>query len=144
MRATSRDGAIVGPVFALTALQMRAARGRTRRSLAIGAAAVLAGFSFSYGDGDLGDRASSRRCPARSSARVSAYSWMASDDLPAAGYAIAGWVANVHRQRRRICSIGAIWIVVTTVIVVSVRDVRDFRLRPGLQEPDFAASVPAS
>ena len=40
--------------------------------------------------------------------------------------------------------VGAIWIVVTTVIVVSVRDVRDFRLRPSLPEPDLAASVPAS
>jgi MFS family permease len=38
----------------------------------------------------------------------------------------------------------AIWIVVTTAIVVSVRDVRDFRLRPSLREPDLAASVPAS
>ena len=59
------------------------------------------------------------------------------------GYAIAGRVgAGIGNSTYLL--VGAIWIVVTTVIVVSVRDVRDFRLRPSLQEPDLAVSVPAS
>ena len=75
--------------------------------------------------------------------RVSAYSWMASMTFLPLGYAIAGWVgAGIGNSTYLL--VGAIWIVVTTVIVVSVRDVRDFRLRPSLQEPDLAASVPAS
>jgi hypothetical protein len=64
-------------------------------------------------------------------------------DLPAARVRDRGWVgAGIGISTYLL--FGAIWIVVTTVIVVSVRDVRDFRLRPSLQEPDLAASVPAS
>ncbi len=59
------------------------------------------------------------------------------------GYGIAGWVgAGIGNSTYLL--IGAIWIVVTTVIVVSVRGVRNFRLRPSLQEPELAAYVPAS
>jgi hypothetical protein len=68
---------------------------------------------------------------------------MASMTFLPLGYAIAGRVgAGIGISTYLL--FGAIWIVVTTVIVVSVRDVRDFRLRPSLQEPDLAASVPAS
>ena len=75
--------------------------------------------------------------------RVSAYSWTASMTFLPLGYAIAGWVgAGIGNSTYLL--VGAIWVVVTTAIAVSVRDVRDFRLRPSLQEPDLAASVPAS
>jgi hypothetical protein len=40
--------------------------------------------------------------------------------------------------------IGAAWIVVTTAIVVSVRDVRDFRLNATEAEPELAPAVAAS
>jgi hypothetical protein len=59
------------------------------------------------------------------------------------GSAIAGWVGTGIGNSTYLL-VGAIWIVVTTVIVVSVPDVREFRLRPSLQEPDLAASVAAS
>jgi len=41
--------------------------------------------------------------------------------------------------------IGVVWIVVTTLIVISVRDVRDFRLEPIEQpEPELAPAIAAS
>jgi MFS family permease len=132
---------IVGPVFALTAVQsvLLAAHASVA---AIGAAAVLAGFSFSYG-GVLYETGLQQAVPREKLGRVSAYSWMASMTFLPLGYAIAGWVgAGIGNSTYLL--VGAIWIVVTTVIVVSVRDVRDFRLPPSLQEPDLAASVPAS
>jgi hypothetical protein len=39
--------------------------------------------------------------------------------------------------------IGAIWVVATTAIVISVRDVRDFRLKPAVGE-ELAAAAAAS
>jgi MFS family permease len=132
---------IVGPVFALTSVQsvLLAAHASVA---AIGAAAILAGFSFSYG-GVMYETGLQQAVPREKLGRVSAYSWMASMTFLPLGYAIAGWVgAGIGNSTYLL--VGAIWIVATTVIVVSVRDVRDFRLRPSLQKPDLAVSVPAS
>ena len=95
------------------------------------------------------------------------YFGTASMTFPPLGHAIAGWVgAGIGNSTYLL--VGAIWIVVTTVIAgcatsegdpgvyrgeavttleaahSSVETVRDFRLRPSLREPDLAASVPAS
>jgi hypothetical protein len=132
---------IVAPVFALTAVQsvLLAAHAPVA---AIGAAAVLVGFSFSYGS-VVYETGIQQAVPREKLGRVSAYSWMAAMTFLPLGYAIAGWVgAGIGISTYLV--VGAIWIVVTTVIVVSVRDVRDFRLGPSLQERDLAASVPAS
>jgi hypothetical protein len=62
--------------------------------------------------------------------------------LPA-GYAIAGPVAGLIGMSTSLW-IGAAWIVVTTAIVVSVRDVREFRLKATEAEREFAPAVAAS
>ena len=63
--------------------------------------------------------------------------------LPA-GYAIAGPVASVIGMSTSLW-IGVVWIVVTTLVVISVRDVRDFRLEPlELSEAELAPVVGAS
>jgi hypothetical protein len=41
--------------------------------------------------------------------------------------------------------IGVVWVVVTTLIVISVRDVRDFRLEPiGVDKTELAPAIAAS
>ena len=101
-------------------------------ALAIGAAAVLAGFAFSFGT-VIWDTALQQTIAPDKLARVSAYNWMGAMAFLPAGYAVAGPVANVIGMSTSLW-IGAVWIVVTTAIVVSVRDVREFRLRPAAEE----------
>jgi hypothetical protein len=63
--------------------------------------------------------------------------------LPA-GYAIAGPVASVIGMSTSLW-IGVVWIVVTTLVVISVRDVRNFRLAPlELPEGELAPAILAS
>jgi uncharacterized membrane protein YccC len=62
--------------------------------------------------------------------------------LPA-GYAVAGPVAGVIGMSTSLW-IGAIWIVVTTALVISVREVREFRLRPGQATDELAPAIAAS
>jgi uncharacterized membrane protein YccC len=77
-------------------------------------------------------------------ARVSAYNWMGAMAFLPAGYAIAGPVASVIGMSTSLW-IGVVWIIVTTLIVISVRDVRDFRLDPvDVHEAEFANAVAAS
>jgi hypothetical protein len=40
--------------------------------------------------------------------------------------------------------IGVIWIVVSTLAVISVRDVRDFRLEPLIEKTELSAAPAAS
>ena len=108
---------------------------------AIAAAAVVAGFSFSYGSVIYETGMQQAIAPNRLS-RVSAYSWMASMTFLPLGYAIAGWVAEGIGMSTYLV-IGAVWIVVTTAVVVSVPDVRDFRLRAAAErENDELAAAP--
>ena len=63
--------------------------------------------------------------------------------LPA-GYAIAGPVANVIGMSTSLW-IGVAWIVLTTLVVISVRDVKDFRLEAaGVQAPELAPATATS
>jgi uncharacterized membrane protein YccC len=63
--------------------------------------------------------------------------------LPA-GYAIAGPVANVIGTSTSLW-IGVVWVVVTTLIVISVRDLRDLRLEPiDPAEAELAPAIAAS
>jgi hypothetical protein len=60
------------------------------------------------------------------------------------GYAIAGPVADVIGMSTSLW-IGVVWIIVTTLIVISVREVRDFRLEPlELPEAELAPAIVAS
>src|SRR5205823_5557452 len=129
----------IGGLFSATALQC-ALLAVQAPALAIGGAAVLAGFAFSYGT-VIWDTALQQTIAPDKLARVSAYNWMGAMAFLPAGYAIAGPVANVIGMSTSLW-IGAVWIVVTTAIVISVRDVREFRLRPTTEE--LAAVLAAS
>jgi MFS family permease len=122
-----RPWVIVAPIFALTGVQSLLLAAH-EPVVAIGAAAVLAGFSFSYGTVIFETGMQQAIAPARLS-RVSAYGWMTSMTFLPLGYAIAGWVADGIGMSTYLV-IGAVWIVVTTGIVISVPGVRDFRLHP--------------
>jgi MFS family permease len=137
-----RPWIVVAPVFALTAVQSLLLAAHAPVA-AIAAAAVVAGFSFSYGSVIYETGMQQAIAPNRLS-RVSAYSWMASMTFLPLGYAIAGWVAEGIGMSTYLV-IGAVWIVVTTAVVVSVPDVRDFRLRAAAEREDdglAAATVP--
>ena len=132
----------IGALFITTALQC-ALLALHAPALAIGAAAVLAGFAFSYGT-VIWDTALQQTIAPEKLARVSAYNWMGAMAFLPAGYAIAGPVASVIGMSTSLW-IGVVWIVVTTLIVISVRDVRDFRLEPvELPEPELAPAIAAS
>src|SRR5207244_3294532 len=112
-------------------------------ALAIGAGAVLAGFAFSYGT-VIWETALQQAIEPEKLARVSAYNWMGAMAFLPAGYAIAGPVASVIGMSTSLW-IGVVWIVATTFVVLSVRDVRDFRLAPlELHDAELAPVVAAS
>jgi hypothetical protein len=69
-------------------------------------------------------------------------SWMGAMAFLPAGYAIAGPVADAIGMSNSLW-IGAVWIVVTTLIVLSVREVREFRLKP-VQADELAPALAAS
>jgi predicted MFS family arabinose efflux permease len=132
----------IGALFTTTALQC-ALLALHAPAFAIGAAAVLAGFAFSYGT-VIWDTALQQTIAPEKLARVSAYNWMGAMAFLPAGYAIAGPVASVIGMSTSLW-IGVVWIVVTTLIVISVRDVRDFRLEPvELAEAELAPAMAAS
>jgi predicted MFS family arabinose efflux permease len=118
----------IGALFTVTALQSVLLAAHAP-SVAIGAAAALAGFAFSFGT-VIWDTALQQTIAPDKLARVSAYNWMAAMAFLPAGYAIAGPVATLIGMRTSLW-IGAAWIVATTAAVLCVRDVRSFRLRTG-------------
>jgi MFS family permease len=114
----------IGALFTLTALQCVLLALRAP-ALAIGAAAVLAGFAFSYGT-VVWDTSFQALIPRDKLSRVSAYNWMGAMIFLPAGYAIAGPVADRIGISTSLW-IGAAWIVVTTIAVLCVPSVRNFR-----------------
>ena len=64
--------------------------------------------------------------------RVSAYSWMCAMVFLPLGYALAGPIADAVGMSAYLV-FGAVWIVVTTLIVFSVPAVRNYRL-PGSRD----------
>ena len=116
----------IGALFTVTALQC-ALLAAHAPALVIGAAAVLAGFAFSYGT-VIWETALQQTVAPDKLSRVSAYNWMGAMAFLPAGYAIAGPVADAIGMSTSLW-IGAAWILVTTAIVIAVRDVRRFELR---------------
>ena len=106
---------------------------------AIGAAAVLAGFGFSFGTVVFETGVQQRVAPEKLS-RVSAYNWLGAMAFLPTGYAIAGPLADVVGMSRLLW-FGAAWVVVTTLALMLVRDVRDYRTRDPAAE---AAPVPVT
>ena len=130
----ARSMAVIGALFMLTALQsvMLAVRAPTA---VIGAAALLAGFAFSFGT-VVWDTALQRQIPRDKLSRVSAYNWMGAMAFLPAGYAIAGPVADLIGISTSLW-IGAAWIVATTLAVLCVRDVRDFTMTGSVGGPSL-------
>ena len=106
---------------------------------AIGAAAVLAGFGFSFGTVVFETGVQQRVAPEKLS-RVSAYNWLGAMAFLPTGYAIAGPLADVVGMSRLLW-FGAGWVVATTLALMLVRDVRDYRTRDPAAE---AAPVPVT
>jgi MFS family permease len=118
----------IGALFTVTALQCALLALRLP-ALAIGAAAVLAGFAFSYGT-VVWDTTLQSHVPRDKLSRVSAYNWMGAMIFLPAGYAIAGPVAGAIGISTALW-IGSAWIVITTIAVLCVPSVRNFRSGPG-------------
>jgi predicted MFS family arabinose efflux permease len=105
----------------------------------IAAAAALAGFAFSYGT-VVWDTCLQRLIAPDKLSRVSAYNWMGAMAFLPAGYALAGPVAAAIGTSTYLW-IGAGWAIVSTLAVLTARDVRTFRTRAA---PDHLATAPAT
>ena len=115
----------IGGLFAVTSLQSVLLAVYAPVAL-IGLAAALAGFAFSFGS-VIWETSLQHTIPPEKLARVSAYNWMGAMAFLPAGYAIAGPVAAALGMSRTLV-LGAVWIVLSTAAVLTVRSVRDFRL----------------
>jgi len=88
-------------------------------------AAALAGFAFSCGT-IVWDTSVQRTIGPDKLARVAAYAWMGAMVFLPAGYALAGPIAALVGMRAYLL-FGAAWLIVSTLAVVQVRSVREFR-----------------
>ena len=94
-------------------------------------AAACAGFAFSLGS-VIWDSAIQRTIEPSKLARVSAYSWMGAMVFLPAGYALAGPVSSLIGVRGDL-SLAAGWVIVSTLVILRLRCVRDFTLEPALE-----------
>jgi MFS family permease len=133
----NRSMIVIGLLFTTTAVQSVLLAVTAPFEL-IAVAAALAGFSFSFGS-IVWETALQRRIAREKLSRVSAYNWMGAMVFLPAGYAIAGPVATAIGVSTTLW-IGAVWIVVTTLAVCTVPDIRSFRMR----EPDAPAAAVAT
>jgi predicted MFS family arabinose efflux permease len=95
-------------------------------------AALLVGFAFALG-AVVWDSTIQRTVAPDKIARVGAYGWMSSMVFLPAGYALAGPVSSLIGLRAELV-LAAAWIVASTVVVVQVPSIRDFRA----EEPERA------
>jgi len=117
----------IGPLFTITAIQS-VLLALTAPATVIAVGAALSGFAFAFGT-VIWDTTAQTKIPRDRISRVSAYNWMGAMAFLPAGYAIAGPVADLIGMRTTLW-IGAVWIVVTTGILCSARDVRRLALEP--------------
>jgi MFS family permease len=129
---------VIGTIFTVTALQSALLAVRAPFAT-IAVAAALAGFAFSFGT-VIWDTALQQQVAPEKLSRVSAYNWMGAMAFLPAGYALAGPVAALIGMSAYLW-IGVVWVVVTTLAVMSVRGVRDFRLAPVEPAPEPAIAV---
>ena len=119
----TRSMLVICALFTITGLQSVALALRAP-VVVIGAAALLAGFAFSFGT-VVWDTSLQKQIARDKLSRVSAYNWMGAMAFLPAGYAVAGPVAGLIGISTTLW-IGAAWIVVTTAAVLCVPDVRRF------------------
>jgi MFS family permease len=120
-----RPWVTVGAVFALTSVQSVLLATHVS-FIAIAFAAFIAGFSFSLGSIIFETGVQHAITPEKLS-RVSAYSWMCAMVFLPLGYALAGPIAAAVGMSAYLV-FGAVWIVLTTLVVFSVPSVRNYRL----------------
>jgi MFS family permease len=100
-------------------------------------AAAGSGFAFALGS-LLWETTLQRAIPPEKLARVASYGWMGAMIFLPAGYALAGPVSMVIGIKTTLV-LAAAWIVVSTLVVVRLRAVREV----GLDKPTDAVPVPA-
>jgi MFS family permease len=131
-----RPLATIGLTFLVTGLQLVLLAAHAPLA-AIAVAAALAGFAFSFGSVVWETELQRTIVPVKLS-RVSAYNWMGAMAFLPAGYAIAGPVAAAIGVSTTL-RIGAAWLLVSTLVVYSVSDVR--RYGSGTA-PELSSAVP--
>jgi MFS family permease len=126
----------IGLIFLVTDLQLGLLAAHAPLA-SIAAAAALAGFAFAFG-GVIFETAVQRGIEPSKLSRVSAYNWMGAMVFLPAGYAIAGPVASAIGISTSLW-IGAVWLLVSTAVVLSVREVRRYGVEP---IPVLGSAVP--
>jgi hypothetical protein len=96
-------------------------------------AALLAGLAFSLG-AVVWDTAIQRTIAPDKLSRVAAYGWMGAMIFLPAGYALAGPISSVIGVKADLV-IAAAWIVISTVFIMRLSDVRDFTLEESTETP---------
>jgi predicted MFS family arabinose efflux permease len=134
----NRSMLVIGLVFMVTAIQS-VLLAVTAPFWVIAVAAMLAGFAFSFGS-IVWETCLQQRIEPDKLARVSAYNWMGAMAFLPAGYALAGPVSDMIGISATLW-IGAAWIVASTLAVLSVASVRDFRMHD--EAPAATAAAPA-
>ena len=140
-----RPMVVIGAVFAVSGVQT-ALLAVIAPAPVIAVGALLAGFAFSYGT-VVWDTSLQTTIPRDKLSRVSAYNWMGAMIFLPAGYAVAGPVADLIGVSTSLW-IGTAWIVVSTIAVLCVPSVREFRLSadertvPQLRESDLNVDHP--
>src|SRR5438034_569689 len=129
---------VIGALFTVTALQS-ALLAEHAPYPTIAVAAAFAGFAFSYGT-VIWDTSLQQQIAPEKLSRVSAYNWMGAMAFLPAGYALAGPLADLVGMSTYLW-VGAVWVVVTTLAVICVRGVREFRLAPAEAPHDAAVAV---
>jgi MFS family permease len=126
----------IGLTFLVTGLQLVLLAAHAPLAT-IAIAAALAGFAFSFGS-VVWETELQRTIEPSKLSRVSAYNWMGAMAFLPAGYAIAGPVAAAIGVSTTLW-IGAAWLLVSTLFVYSVSDVR--RYGSGAT-PELSSAVP--
>jgi len=100
-------------------------------------AALLAGLAFSLG-AVVWDTAIQRTIAPDKLSRVAAYGWMGAMVFLPAGYALAGPISSVIGLKADLV-IAAGWVTVSTLFILRLRDVREFRLEESTESPPIPA-----
>jgi hypothetical protein len=100
-------------------------------------AALLAGLAFSLG-AVVWDTAIQRTVAPDKLSRVAAYGWMGAMVFLPAGSALAGPISSVIGLRADLL-IAAGWVIVSTLFVIRLRDVREFTLEAAAESPPVPA-----
>ena len=131
-----RPLATIGLVFLVTGIQLVLLAAHAPLAV-IAVAAALAGFAFSFGS-VVWETELQRTIEPSKLSRVSAYNWMGAMAFLPAGYAIAGPLAAAIGVSTTLW-IGAAWLLVSTLFVYNVSDVR--RYGSGAT-PELSSAVP--